>query len=333
MFRKHLAKKDGTPLHYFETLAPAPKLALDLTTLPLIPEMEMRFGLDNFQHYSRAVDEGLVRAISEFEGVGADSIAVVSGADMGLEIAMSHLLDPGDEAGVMTPAFPRFGQIATELCGARVKTFESIHELPEATVIVINTPNNPSTKAVARGKIETAIESRPGSFFIIDGVFSAFGQRGLASLAEEFPNAVFINSVSKSHGLAGLRVGWIISRNKNLAQFGRGVSKFHVPLPNQKIAASALGEEEFVERARGFIDTEFSFLKKEIRAPLVRETPVPFYLAKVSDSKAVQKRLMKLGISVVDCSTFPGMGNKHIRVRIGNRAENEMFAEEFNSNL
>ncbi len=331
MFRKHLAGERPGLTHYFESLAPRPKLALDLTTLPFTPELKLDFGSgDVLRHYSRGVDRGLVQEISRFEGVEPETIMVTSGADMGLEMALTHLLDPGDDIGINAPAFPRFGQIAAELCGARVKFFGSVGEIPKAKVVVINTPNNPSTKMIMKKELEEAISSNSGAFFIIDGVFSAFEQPGLASLAERFQNIAFINSVSKSHGLAGLRVGWIVSKRENLEQFRRGVSNFHTPLFNQKIAAEALGKGGFVRNAREFLDAEFFFLKKKIRASLVRESAVPFYLVNVDDSKEIARKLLERGVSVVDCSTFPGMGREHIRVRIGNREENGMFAEELN---
>ena len=151
MFRKHLARKGPGRTHYFERLIPKPKLALDLTTLPFTPELKLDFGTGGmFRHYSRGVDGGLVRAISELEAVGPETVMVTSGADMGLEIGLTHLLDPGDDVGIMAPAFPRFAQITSELCGARARFFTSMDKVPKAKVIVINTPNNPSTKIIMK---------------------------------------------------------------------------------------------------------------------------------------------------------------------------------------
>jgi histidinol-phosphate/aromatic aminotransferase/cobyric acid decarboxylase-like protein len=88
----------------------------------------------------------------------------------------------------------------------------------EPATVVILTPNNPDGGPVDEAALVRFVERVQGRVeqVIVDESFSHFAGEArptsLASLVSELPHLVVVNSMSKSHGIAGLRLGYAVMR-------------------------------------------------------------------------------------------------------------------------
>ena len=95
------------------------------------------------------------------------------------------------------------------------------------TVVVIN-PNNPDGGLVAHDELVAFVARMQGRVrqVIVDESFAAFTTLGepptLAPLVAELPHLVVVNSLSKSHGIAGLRLGYAVAAPLRARQLQRG---------------------------------------------------------------------------------------------------------------
>jgi histidinol-phosphate aminotransferase len=76
--------------------------------------------------------------------------------------------------------------------------------------IVLPNPNAPTGIALPLGDIRWLLERNTGSVLVVDEAYVDFGAESAASLVNRFPHLLVVQTLSKSRGLAGLRVGFAL---------------------------------------------------------------------------------------------------------------------------
>jgi aspartate/methionine/tyrosine aminotransferase len=164
-----------------------------------------------------------------YEGLVADDLLMFAGAEEGVFLTMHALLGAGDHAVVVWPAYQSLHEVAHSL-GASITLVPldptdwsldvdavAAAVRPNTKVIVINSPHNPTG-----GHLEADQLARLVSIAELHGIhlFSDEVYRLLEHSAPTLPAAAGLSSravslgvMSKSYGLAGLRIGWIATRD------------------------------------------------------------------------------------------------------------------------
>jgi aspartate/methionine/tyrosine aminotransferase len=188
--------------------------------------------------YTEAGGSPALRAeiASLYEHVSADDVLVFSGAEEAIFALNNVLLGPGDHAVVVRPAYQSLAEVgrAAGADVARVELRESeawrldvaavrAALRPNTRLILVNEPHNPtgslSDRATFGRLVELAAES--GVRLIVDEVyrFLEFDPTDrLPAGADTSPTGVSIGVMSKSFGLAGLRIGWVATRDRALLE-------------------------------------------------------------------------------------------------------------------
>ncbi|SHI15117.1 aminotransferase class I/II-fold pyridoxal phosphate-dependent enzyme [Desulfofustis glycolicus] len=305
---------------------------LSLVSGPCIWEKEINnalLGCDTgyFSSYPLpSQDKELIEQLADWEGVPSDGIWLTPGADAAIEFVLGRVLDPGDTCGILIPNFPRFTIVAQSLPGVKISYFNDISEMPtDLTIAVICTPNNPSTKEIPESQIRSHIMKNPKVLFVIDGVFDWTASYNLSTLCYDYPNLIVLKSFSKI-GLAGLRLGYIITNRDNCRDMQTALSPFFVPPMVQKIGKAIVEHLERIEEFKQLLDDRFHKVQQRLGDRVERYSSVPFYLLKTecTSSEAVEQLFQK-GISVVDGIFFQGLAKNTVRVSIGTPDQNEQL--------
>jgi histidinol-phosphate/aromatic aminotransferase/cobyric acid decarboxylase-like protein len=270
----------------------------------------------------------LLELLASREDVDVDWIFLTAGADVGLEILLRQTLRRGDELAVHCPNFPRFFSYAATLDDVHASAHMQLDMIPPgARMISICTPNNPSTKEIHEQDLRRVIEARPDTIFCIDGVFDWYGSYRLSNFCREFQNVFLLKSFSKI-GLAGLRLGYIVSHPENLKYLTRGLTPFLVPALIQSIGLGVARNFDRISEIVDRLDTSWDFVRKELGSSATRECPVPFYLVQTTRSSDEAARLLAMeGISIVSGRHFEGLAPGTIRVALGDMDRNRRFVE------
>lgn len=180
-----------------------------------------------------------------------------------MHIAMTYL-EPGDEVLVPNPGYPAY-QAVSKLTGADIRFYDlkeennwlpdlellSAQDLSKVKLMWVNYPNMP-TGAVATRKIFEALVSfgkahqilivndNPYTFILSDQYKSIMAVDGAKEVALE------LNSLSKSHNMAGWRVGLLVGAGARVKEILRFKSNMDSGMfkPIQMAAAVALGLDE-----------------------------------------------------------------------------------------
>jgi aspartate/methionine/tyrosine aminotransferase len=282
-----------------------PKARHDLTGSNLLPCTldELPGAREAVELYGRNDDgwPALVEAIAERFGVGAERVATAPGASGANFLALAALVRPGDVVLVEWPGYDPHAGVA-RLLGAEVRTFsrgwrerfalrpDNVEaELTERTrAIVLTNLHNPSGAYAEPADLEAVGElaRAVGAKVIVDEVYldalAAGGRAGGAPrgggaaqrLIDGSPAAtrsdVFIstNSLTKSYGLAGLRVGWLLADAQTVE---RALRVRDVVDAVGSVPAEALGVVAFrhldalLERARRILEPGAAVFRDFVR--------------------------------------------------------------------
>ena len=101
------------------------------------------------------------------------------------------------------------------LHGERYSLEYSDEQLKEASLVWICTPNNPTGSKVSRQMITQIIEKAEG-MVVVDECFYEYCGETVIDLISDYSNLIVLRSLSKSFGLAGLRLGFAVSQPENI---------------------------------------------------------------------------------------------------------------------
>jgi aspartate/methionine/tyrosine aminotransferase len=299
--------------------------------------------------YTEAPGHPLLRAeiASLYESITPDDVLVFSGAEEAILAAVNVLLDAGDHAIVVWPAYQSLHAIA-RATGADV----TLHELraedgwaidvellrrqvtPRTKLIVVNAPHNPtgSLPDIATYRAVAEIAADAGATLLSDEVYRFLEVEPLDRLpagADIGPHGASVGVMSKSFALAGLRIGWLATRDAGLlaatARF-KDYTTICASAPAEILALIALrAHEDVLARSRRIVEFNLALLDGffERRANQFRwvrprggSIGFPELLGAVPSDRFTQDLLEAEGVLLAPGSIFGHPGN-HFRLGFG----------------
>lgn len=246
----------------------------NLPTPALIQEAARRAMAEGYTYYTEnaglpSTRAALARYYLALHGVDLDparEIVVTASGVQALHVGIRCVLDPGDEAIVLTPCWPN-GPAIVQMCNARVREvphllrdghyqidFEALEDAvtPHTRLLLYASPSNP-LGWVARVEDQQRLldfARRHGIWLMADEVYERLYYSASAGapapsivrLATREDAVIVIQSFSKSYCMTGWRVGWLVSRADLCARAAQ-LNEFivsHAPSISQRAAETAL---------------------------------------------------------------------------------------------
>jgi len=283
----------------------------------------------------------LRKAAAAFFGCTPEHIIAGNGSDEIIDFACRAFIEPGDEVIIPETTFSYY-RIASLACGAKaVMTDMKDHaididdieaHLSEKTkAVFIANPNNPTGTCLDSKQILLLADRIPEHvLLVIDEAYAAFVRsqafKSAVNLVHVHDNIVTIHTLSKSHGLAGLRVGFGIAGSSIMESLYRIKPPFNVNLLALKAGQAALYDLDFLKQTLETTWNGLDYLYAEATRLGLQFVPsqTNFVLINIgTGAEKVYEELLKRGIITRYMASY-GLDD-YIRVSIGLPSENQAF--------
>lgn len=184
-------------------------------------EIELRYG------YHLGNPELRAEIAKGYRSLDFENVAVTTGASEGNFSVIGHLVGPNDHIIVEHPTYPSLYQIPRSL-NRNLSLFKlkwdndfrpDMDELrrlvrPNTKLITLTHPNNPTGSVITEKELKEAIEIAEdvGAYLMVDETYREMMFETPPPLAATMSsNAISLTSMSKTWGLPGIRIGWVVA--------------------------------------------------------------------------------------------------------------------------
>jgi histidinol-phosphate aminotransferase len=202
----------------------------------------------------------------------------------------------------------------------------------DADLVIVGNPTNPT--AVLHPAERIAALARPGRILAVDEAFidAVPGEAESLAARRDLPGLIVVRSLTKTWGLAGLRVGYLLAAPDL-------VERLRAAQPLWSVSVPALAAAEACSRPRALEQAELLavraagdrvYLEQQLAAlpgvclPAVSPGPsaarAPFVLVYAPGADKIRLRLRESGFAVRRADTFPGLGPGWLRIAVRTRA-------------
>jgi histidinol-phosphate aminotransferase len=282
----------------------------------------------------------LVQTISKQTGVPADHIAIYAGSSEPLQYSVMAFTSPTKGYVTADPSYES-GTWAASTMGAKITkvllTPSHAHDLkamvvadPNAGLIYICNPNNPTGTVTPRTDIMWAADNKPkGSILLIDEAYIHLSdEQSVLDLVKADKDVIVLRTFSKVYGMAGIRAGIAMGRPdllKKLDFYGRNA----LPVTAMAAAAASLKQSDLVPTRRKIIaDTRnntFAWLTAN-NYKFVPSVSNCFMIDTGRDGKLVIAAMAEKNVFIG--RTWPVWPN-HVRITVGTPDEMAKFQTAF----
>jgi histidinol-phosphate aminotransferase len=282
--------------------------------------------------------ERLVAALSKYLQIPDSMISVGNGSDQILDIILCNFASKKTKILTSDPTFGFFEE-RCKLYGIpmikvpfskemTLDAKEFLSKMKKADILYIDSPNNPTGFQFRKEEIAEMIKKFPG-LVVVDEAYGEFSDYSVASMTRKFENLVGVRTFSKSFGLAGLRIGYVVANKKFIDVFSR-ILQYPYPLNSMAIECGilALQKSKQIEDVIRSVREERARIITKLRetgAFDVFDSKANFVLF---DARGADKRiytaLLEQGISIRKLGRI-GKHEGCLRVTIGTKDMNSKF--------
>lgn len=251
--------------------------------LSLEPGAREEFLEHRLGYTESAGSPSLRRQISRlYEGTAPEHILVHAGAEEAIFLFMHSALEPGDHVIVHRPCYQSLFEIARAI-GCTVTPWQAREEngwsldldelrgliRPNTKVIVLNTPHNPTGFHMRSEQLQelVGVADSHGITLFSDEVYRGLERREserLPAACDLSERAVSLGVMSKTYGLAGLRIGWAATHNESVRTRMASLKDYTTicsSAPGEFLAETALRHgESIAKRNRAVISSNLALL-------------------------------------------------------------------------
>jgi histidinol-phosphate aminotransferase len=211
----------------------------------------------------------------------------------------------------------------------------------DADLVVIGNPTNPTSVLHPAALIVQL--ARPGRVLVVDEAFmdAVPGEREALAGRSDVPGLVVLRSLTKTWGLAGLRIGYVLAEPDTVAELERAQPLWPVSTPALAAAESCVSPRALAEAAHAAhrIAADRAHLVAGLAEFAAEGVSVagpaegPFVLVRALGAAALRARLRERGFAVRRGDTFPGLGADWLRLAVRDRATTGRFLQAFDQAL
>lgn len=311
-------------------------------------------SLEGFNRYPEPQPPALLSAFAKHYEVEPDELLISRGADEAIVLITRLFCEPKQDAVLLCPpTFGMYGVNARSMPGRCVDVpllksgagfsldeagiLNAVKNDDSIKLVFLCSPNNPTADSFPQAQLRRLISALEGhAMVVLDETYVAFSANGsLSQWLSAHPNLLLLKTLSKSHSMAGMRIGGLISADRCLIQLMRSKCLDAYPLPVASIQAAL---HALSEQLRPVVDANIqsilagrSTLAQAFAASAEVNCVYPsdsnFLLIEMPRAKEFLAHCAAADIVLRDFSNKAGTENC-IRVSVGTPEQNEALLEQ-----
>lgn len=287
-----------------------------------------------------------------YENITPEQVLPTHGATGANAMVLETLLEPADNMISVMPTYQQHYSIP-EAIGTEVRILQlteendylpDIEELKRLTdkntkMITVNNPNNPTGSwiPVEIMKQIAKVAEAAGAYLLCDEVYRGIAEDDsyMYSVTDLYDKAISVGSMSKIFSLAGLRMGWIATRDENaLVEFAerRDYNTISCGVIDDKLASVALANKDKIfARNREILNTNRAILDRWVnetegvhyKKPSAGTTALVYYGKDIPSYELCVRLIKEKGLLLTPGSCFETEG----AVRIGYAFDSKLLKQ------
>jgi len=294
---------------------------------------------DVLRKYSHPLGEPLLSALSDFWACDKAHLMVTNGSDEALALICRATLSATEPAVFPAVTYSLYKTLVTNAGGAYSEVamvpgenqpygvdLDAL-EASQAKVVFLPNPNAITGEYVAREKIADTIR-KSSKLWVIDEAYNDFAgpEATMMSYVAELPNLIVTRTFSKTHALAGLRVGYLATSNAALMS-GLMAHKdsYNEDALAARLATAALEDRDWHRRTISAVLSGREFLRAELAALgfTVHESAANYLLAKAPAKMPAAEMVNGLRAYKILIRYYAGSQfSDCVRISVGSEGEN-----------
>lgn len=294
---------------------------------------------DELHRYPDPAQEKLRNAIAQWRSVRKDNVFAGIGSDEGIDLLYRIFCRPGKDRVLITP--PTYGMykvsanihdIAIDKVLLDEKNFQpQVDEMldtigPNTKIIFLGSPNNPTGNTFEDDRITKLLEKFSGIVVLDEAYIDFSDQQSWARKVAKHPNLVVLQTMSKSFGLAGIRLGITFASEDIISYMMKVKAPYNVNKLTSQHALKALSKLDTVQFNIDAIKKERKRLREKLKVlSAVRHiypSEANFLLVRIEKAEKLHQQLAKRGIIVRYRGDEPHCEDC-LRITVGTPDENE----------
>jgi histidinol-phosphate aminotransferase len=285
---------------------------------PAVIEAIARAAIDR---YPDPTAHAVCEAMAPLLAVRPAQLALGNGAAELLWTLARGLLSKTTCVLIVEPTFSEF-RAAAGAVGARIlehRTLESeqfqidlarvtsVIRAEDVRVLYLCVPNTPTGVALPARDVASFAEALPRVTVILDQSFLSLSDRFADAEVGMPPNVVRVRSLTKDHGIPGVRVGYLIATPEIVARVEAERPAWSTSSFCQAAALAACRDASFVSESRAKLRADGARLRASLEALDLRPcaSTTPFFLLRAARASDLRLRLLaQHQILVRDCTSF-----------------------------
>jgi threonine-phosphate decarboxylase len=286
----------------------------------------------------------LKRSIARYAGVGYQNIAVANGFVPLLETALRTL--PIRSCLLPVPAFVEYRKalgrarikIAPYALSAELDFSYDADAMIAAgqDAILLANPQNPSGVACSYETVVRIITkaAERNTYILLDEAFIDYvPELSVAPYVDRFPNLVVFRSVTKSHGMPGLRVAYAVACSTNARLLSENLPPWPITTLAARAVSAGLQDHAYASRTMVLNQQRRAVLQSEIGALGIHtySSAANFLLLRLPSSVDAiafwQRMLHQHHIVLRSCCNYEGLPDGHLRTAVRTEEENARLVE------
>jgi len=300
---------------------------------PFADDMELN-------RYPMPYQEELREKIAAFRGLDTENVFVGVGSDEAIDLLFRIFCTPGKDRVIINP--PTYGmyKVSAAINDVAVdevlltenfqlqpdKVLDAV--TPETKMIFLCSPNNPTGNSLDIDDIMKVMNNFDGILIIDEAYIDFSRQASLAGNLTDYNNLVVLQTMSKSFGLAGIRLGIALADAEIISYMMKVKAPYNVNKLTAQKATQAFSSIQGVKKnIESVLEERERVIGKLVTFPQVKRiypTDANFVMFRISNAKDVYEKLAENGVIIRYRGNEPHCEDC-LRLTVGTSVENDRF--------